>query len=203
MGIEHIIAFNIALLAAIISPGPALLVALQSTMTNGRRAGMATGLGLGLVAAGWTLAALLGLEAIFAVFPWAYAGFRIAGALYLICLAYRIWRHAPAPAGPAGNAPPARRRAFATGMLVNLANPKAVLFAGAVLLVVFPGGLSAAEMAVVTLNHLAVEWCFYAGLAALISHRAVRGRYPGAKPVFDRLAACLLGALGLKLLTDR
>ena len=200
MGIEHIIAFNIALFAALLSPGPALLVALRNTARDGRRAGMATGLGLGLVAAGWTGAALLGLEAIFAAFPWAYAGLRLTGALYLIYLAYRTWRHAPAPAG---DAPPARHRAFATGVLVNLANPKSVLFAGAVLLVVFPGGLSAPQMAVVTLNHLVVEWCFYSALAALVGHQAVRARYMGAKPVLDRLAACLMGALGLKLLTER
>jgi threonine/homoserine/homoserine lactone efflux protein len=40
MTIEHLIAFNIALFAAIASPGPALLVAIQTTLSSGRTAGM-------------------------------------------------------------------------------------------------------------------------------------------------------------------
>jgi len=79
--IEHVLAFNAALLVAILSPGPALLVAMQATLSAGRRAGMATGAGLGLMAATWTLFALLGLEAVFQYFPWAYGAAKTAGAL--------------------------------------------------------------------------------------------------------------------------
>ena len=52
MTIEHFLAFNLALLAAIAGPGPALLVAIQTSVRSGRRAGMAAGAGLGLIAAG-------------------------------------------------------------------------------------------------------------------------------------------------------
>ena len=74
MTIEHLIAFNLALLAAIASPRPALLMAVRTALSAGRRAGIAMGCGLGLMAAAWTLMALLGLEAIFRLFPWAYGG---------------------------------------------------------------------------------------------------------------------------------
>ncbi|HBB82909.1 MAG TPA: lysine transporter LysE, partial [Sulfitobacter sp.] len=59
MELSHLIAFNIALIASILSPGPAFLIALKTTLSSGRRAGVAVGLGLGLVASFWTLAALL------------------------------------------------------------------------------------------------------------------------------------------------
>ena len=62
------------------SPGPALLLAVRNTLTGGWAAGALTGCGLGLVAAGWTLTALLGLDAIFALVPWAYGALKIAGA---------------------------------------------------------------------------------------------------------------------------
>ncbi|MBZ0216120.1 MAG: LysE family translocator [Fimbriimonadaceae bacterium] len=94
MTIEAIFTFNLALLAAMMSPGPALLVAIRSTLTGGRAAGFAIGCGLGLMAAVWTLIALLGLEAVFQLFPWAYALVKGAGALYLIYIAWKTWRGA-------------------------------------------------------------------------------------------------------------
>ena len=54
MALTHLVAFNIALLAAIASPGPALLMALKTTLGAGRSAGIAVGAGLRLVAALWT-----------------------------------------------------------------------------------------------------------------------------------------------------
>ncbi len=94
MTIEHLIAFNIALFAAIASPGPALLVAIQTTLSAGRRAGIAIGCGLGLMAATWTMLALLGLEAVLQVVPWAYAVAKFVGAIYLIYIAWGMWRGA-------------------------------------------------------------------------------------------------------------
>ena len=200
MTIEHLIAFNVALLAAIASPGPALLVAIRTTLGSGRMAGAAVGCGLGLMAAIWTLMALLGLEGIFRLFPWAYATAKVAGALYLIYVAWRTWRGARTPVG--AEVRPARH-AFRDGFLINLLNPKSVLFAAAVLVVVFPAGMTAAETGIVVLNHLAVELAFYGTLACLLGTEAVSRRYLRAKLYLDRLAAVILGALGLRLLLSR
>ena len=151
-----LLAFNAILAAAILSPGPALLFALRTALADGRGAGIAAGLGLGLVAAGWTLAALLGLEAIFRLFPWAYMTLKLAGAAYLLYIAWRMWRAAHAPLATATRRP--RGRAFLDGALINLGNPKSVLFAASVLVVVFPKGLSAYEIALIVGNHMIVEW---------------------------------------------
>ena len=45
MTLELFVAFNIALIAALASPGPALLVAIQTTLSRGRAAGIANGCG--------------------------------------------------------------------------------------------------------------------------------------------------------------
>ena len=78
--------------------------------------------------------ALLGFGVVFELFPFLYAGAKAAGAAYLLYIAYRMWRSAGVPARavikPAG-------RAFRQGFLVNLFNPKSVLFAAAVLVTVF------------------------------------------------------------------
>ena len=200
MDAEHLLAFNLALLAAIASPGPALLYALRMTLGGGRAAGIATGCGLAVMAATWTLMALLGLDGLFRLFPWAYTAFKIAGALYLLYVAWTTWRGARDQVSQSVRP---RSRAFLGGLLVNLANPKSVLFAAAVLVVIFPQGLSAADMAVVVGNHLLFEVAVYTGFAVLLGTPAAWTRYLRAKPLLDRCAALVLGALGVRLALEK
>ena len=202
MDLTHLIAFNMTLLAALASPGPAMLLAIRATLCGGRGHGLATGFGLGTMAAVWTLLALLGLDAIFTLFPWAYLAMKITGAAYLFWIAYGMWRDAKAPLAPQG-APVPRRHAFRTGLLVNLANPKSVLFAASVLVVIFPPDMTLAQKALIVTNHLIVEWIAYSLFALALSTRPARDGYLRLKSIFDRLAATILGMLGLRLLTER
>ncbi|UWQ93131.1 LysE family transporter [Rhodobacteraceae bacterium M382] len=202
MELTHLIAFNLTLLVAIASPGPALLYALRATLTGGASRGLITGFGLAIMAAAWTTLALLGLEGVFALFPWAYVLLKVSGAAYLIWMAIGMWRNARAPMTQNTDLPPARR-AFVTGLMVNLANPKAVLFASAVLLVIFPPQLQLWEKAMIVANHLAIELLFYSTFALLLSTPPARAGYLRLKPLIDRIAAALLGTLGLRLLIER
>lgn len=200
MTAEQLIAFNVALVAAMASPGPALLVLIRTAVAEGRLAGVACGCGLATMAATWTLLALLGLEGIVRMVPWLYAVAKVAGALYLIYLAVKTWRGARDAL--ALDVRPVRH-AFRDGVLVNLANPKSVLFAAAVLVVIFPAGLPLADKAVVVANHLVVELTVYAILATALGAAAVSRRYLRAKFWLDRFAAVALGALGARLLASR
>lgn len=200
MSWESLIAFNLVLIAAIASPGAALLYFVKTCVSAGRVAGIATGVGLGCAAALWTLAALLGLESLFALFPWAYTILKVAGALYLIWIAVQTWRHAR---DPLADAPAPSGRAFFSGILVNAGNPKSMLFAAAVIVVVFPQGLAPLHIALIVANHFLLEVAFYTFFALLLSSAAARRSYLGAKPVLDRVAASLLGTLGLRLLVER
>ena len=197
---ESMIAFNLVLLAALASPGAAMLYVIKTTVASGRTAGILTGMGLGTAAACWTASAFLGLEALFQLFPWTYAALKIGGAVYLIWIAVQTWRHARQPlfevATPHG-------RSFLSGMVVNFGNPKSMLFAAAVIVVVFPKGLAALQIGLVVLNHLALELIFYGCFAILLSAPSARRGYVALKPVFDRIAATLLGALGLRLILEK
>lgn len=200
MDAQSLIAFNLILLAALASPGAAMLYIIKTTVSAGRVSGMLTGLGLGTAAGCWTLAAFLGLESLFALFPWAYTALKVGGALYLIWIAVQTWRHARTLPT---NAPVLKARSFAAGLLVNFGNPKSMLFAAAVILVVFPAPLSLAEIAIVVANHVVLELVFYSAFATLLSLPAARRGYLHLKPVFDRIAATLLGGFGLRLLIER
>jgi len=200
MSWETLLTFNLVLGASILAPGAAFLMALKTTLTSGRKAGILTGIGLAMMASCLTLAALLGLEAVFALFPWAYSALKLLGAGYLIWIAVQTWR--------AAHAPLAERdiqlgRAFWGGVLVNLGNPKSVLFAASVLVVIFPQHMAPGHIALIVANHFLLEILFYTMLAMALSTPAVSARYLRTKPVFDRIAAGLLGLLGLRLLLNR
>lgn len=200
MSVESLISFNLVLLAALASPGAAMLYVIKTTVASGRMAGILTGIGLGTAAACWTLAAFLGLETLFQLFPWAYTTLKIGGALYLIWIAVQTWRHAKIPLA---DAPTPHARSFAAGLLVNFGNPKSMLFAAAVILVLFPQSLNPSQIGVVVLNHLVLEWIFYSLFAIALSAPPARRGYLALKPVFDRIAATLLGVFGLRLLFER
>jgi len=223
MQIDHILAFNAALLIALMSPGPAFLLVLRTGVSCGKSAGLALGAGQGVAAAFWTLAALAGLEGVFHLFPWAYSAVKIVGALYLMYSAWRLWKQAAGPVlpfsdphhftvqqiSPTGGAIGGSKRIwsltvlrshFVHGVLINLTNPKSVMFAAVVLIVIFPPNLGLAEKAFIVGNHLALEWAFYFCLTWLVSRPAVTRRYLKAKQLFDRCAAGVMAALGLRLL---
>ncbi len=197
MSFDHIILFNIALLVAIASPGPAMLVAIQTSISEGKVAGIAIGCGLGAMASVWTLLALLGLDSLFKLFPLAYIIAKIAGAIYLIYIAWNTWRGASRSlkeqSKPAAHA-------FRNGILINLSNPKSVLFAAAVLIVIFPPGITLLEKGLIAANHFLVEILFYAILAFVMNTTSARRVYLSAKLFLDRCAAIVIGALALRIL---
>ena len=87
--------------------------------------------------------------------------------------------------------------------MVNLGNPKSMLFAGAIIVVIFPKGLEPTQIALIVANHFVLEVLFYTACALLLSSGPARARYLAAKPVLDRIAAVALGGFGLKLLTGK
>lgn len=197
----HFAAFSLALIAAWLSPGPALMLALRTTLASGRRAGILTGLGLGMMATLWTGAALFGLQVVFELFPLAYWSVKLLGAAYLAWLAFTMWRDATRPL----SARPALSdgHAIRTGFLLNLLNPKSVLFAAAVLVLVFPPDLTLVDKVAVMANHFLLEVSLYAALASFVALPTFARRYMNMKPTFDRLAGTVMGLLALRLVLDR
>ena len=119
--------FGVALLLGI-TPGPDNVFVLLQSLAHGRKAGLLVVLGLctGLVV--HTLAVALGLAAVFAASEMAFVLLKFAGAAYLAYLAWQAWR-APVSDQPAGQALSLNgRQLYGRGILMNLTNPKVVLF---------------------------------------------------------------------------
>ena len=194
-------AFNLALVVALISPGPAFVLSIQTTLSSGRKSGVYLGIGLGLMAAVWTALALLGLEAVFLVFPWVYGLVKTIGALYLLYIAVTMWKKSAQSLIVSSNQYIAK--SFVRGVLVNALNPKSVLFAAAVLVIVFPPNMPFKEGTFVVLNHFLVEVVFYSMLACVMSRRTIREKYISLKMYLDRISSVVLGGFGFSLLSER
>jgi threonine/homoserine/homoserine lactone efflux protein len=75
-----------------------------------------------------TLAAVLGISVIFQTSELAFNGLRVAGALYLLYLAWQALRHRKDALDLSVSPAPAHRALFLRGVLMNVLNPKVALF---------------------------------------------------------------------------
>jgi threonine/homoserine/homoserine lactone efflux protein len=119
--------FAAASIALLVMPGPAVLYVVTRSISQGRRAGLLSVLGVHVGSVVHVAAAALGLSALLASSATAFAVVRYLGAAYLIWLGVRKLRRRPA--SPVGEvATVARARLFTQGIVVNVLNPKTAIF---------------------------------------------------------------------------
>jgi len=190
-------------LLAVASPGPSTVLVIQTAAVGGRRGGLLAALAMMVGALAWAAAALYGLQALFARFEWLYLAFRIGGAIYLFYLAIQLWRHArdPLPEIPVGGAIRLTGwQGFLRALLLQLSNPKIMVFFGSIFLSVLPqnmpGWMDSAVLAIVAVN----EFTWFALLALLFSGGPARAFYRRAKIWLDRVMGGALALLGVRLI---
>ncbi|MGP4021993.1 LysE family translocator [Actinomadura sp. 3N407] len=119
--------FLLAALVLVAIPGPNHLYIATRSIGEGRRAGVVSALGVETGTLVHIAAAAAGLSAVVAASATAFGFLRYAGAAYLVYLAYRTLRGRD-DAGEPELEPQPLRRVYLDGMLVNVLNPKVVLF---------------------------------------------------------------------------
>ena len=126
--------FGVSILLGL-TPGPDNLFVLLQSAQRGWRAGMAVVVGLCMGLVVHTAAVALGLAAVFAASAVAFTVLKLLGAAYLAWLAWQALR-ASAPSGDAGGtaaasagaAAPSLWRMVGRGVVMNLSNPKVLVF---------------------------------------------------------------------------
>jgi len=121
-------AYLIACAALGATPGADMALFLQKTLTGGRPHGLTALAGVMTGAFAHTCAAALGLSALIAASATLYDALKIVGALYLLYLAFSALRHGSALRVDGGPVETTLRSTYAKGVLINLTNPKIVLF---------------------------------------------------------------------------
>ena len=137
--------FFIAALVVALAPGPDNLFVLAQSATHGAKAGFSVICGLCTGICVQTVLLIVGVSALIAASPVAFFVLQCCGAAYLLYLAYKSFQvragvvklDAGADAGSemradnagGGGAGLSFRRLYLRGIIMNLTNPKAVLFA--------------------------------------------------------------------------
>lgn len=129
-------AFVLAAVILVIVPGPDMAFIITMGVGGGPLAGFSAALGVAAGLAVHAVAAILGFAAVFAVAPFLYDVIRWAGAVYLVYLAVKTYLERnettlTAPASDPGRVD--RWVAFRKAAVVNLLNPKVILFNAAFL----------------------------------------------------------------------
>ncbi|MCW1920255.1 LysE family translocator [Rhodobacter sp. KR11] len=189
-------------LAAAISPGPAVVMAARTALTQGFARGNWLAVGIGLGACFWAVAALFGLAILFKVAPTLLLVLKFAGAAYLIYLAVKMWRHAPEPLDQSASPADAARGPLGLvwqGIAVQLSNPKPAVFFGTIFLTFVPADAPLWALAVVLLIVFVNDAGWNVIVARIFSLDRTRRVYLSLKTVIDRVFGGLLALLGAKL----
>ncbi len=172
---------------------------------RGLRGAVPTVLGLELGLYVWALFAGAGFAALVAASEVAYLVLRVVGAGVLLVLGFRALRAAWSgdPVSGRGAASRAGRRwwgAFAEGVVVQLANPKAAVF----MIAFYPQFVPAdgpvfATTALLGLLQITLETVLYLGLAAGVARAGTWFRRPRIRRRLEAVSGTVLVGLGLRV----
>lgn len=197
--------------AAVINivPGLDTMLVLRTSVSGGRLAGFAGGVGVTVGCLVWGVAAAAGITGLLAASHLAFDVLRIAGAAYLAWLGARaLWRARRSPRGepPVEDEKPARGglAAFRAGVTTNLLNPKAGIFYMSLLPQFIPHGAPAFGTAMLlTLIDVGELLLWFALLAAAASAVAGRIRRTSFKRRMEQVSGVVFLGFAVGLVADR
>ena len=201
----HILA-AIALLwfAATLTPGPDFLLASRAAVTLPREAALRVVLGIACGTVVWGLAGFFGINVLFAAAPWLYLVLKLGGGAYLIVLGLRLLLGSGTPdAGPAPRRRLPTASAFGLGLVTNLANPKAPLFATSLFAATLPAHppMMLGLVAAATMGAISLGW--FGLVVRLLTARPAAAAYARLRRWIDRVAGAAFIGFGTKLALER
>ena len=205
--LDSLALYAIACVLLVLTPGPNLMYLISRTLCQGRTAGIVSLAGTTSGMLFYAVAAALGLTAVFVAIPVLFDIVRLAGAAYLLWLAWDAIR----PRGSGGlfarrDLPPvAPGVLYRTGVLTSILNPKVALF----YLALFPQFVDPTRGSVLlqSLSLAAVQIVIAAAGDLLFVLAAARvARWLATRPAWITAQRWVLGgvfgAIALKLALD-
>jgi threonine/homoserine/homoserine lactone efflux protein len=120
--------FWVTTLVVVATPGTGAVYTIAAGLSRGTRAGILAAFACTLGIIPHVLAAVTGLAALLHASALAFEVVKYLGVGYLLYVAWRTWQD-PTPLDADGEAPPGSPwRVIATGVLINLPNPKLTIF---------------------------------------------------------------------------
>jgi threonine/homoserine/homoserine lactone efflux protein len=191
----------------VVVPGPDMALVLRNGVAYGRRAAVATALGINAGLLVWAVVAALGVAAVVRASGTAFTVLKLAGAAYLVWLGARAlvdaWRGA-ADASSQSHPPRRRGSPFRQGLLSNLFNPKiALVYTTLIPQFVDRGGSEIMQTFLLAGIFIAMGLVWLTGYALLVAELGALLRRPPVRRAVNAVAGAVLAALGLRLAFER
>ncbi|MEO3691854.1 LysE family translocator [Roseateles paludis] len=204
ISLTTLLLFAGAALLMALTPGPNMVYLISRSLCQGRAAGVMSWLGVVLGFSVHMVCAAVGVTALFLAVPLGYEALKLAGALYLLWLAWQAVRPGARSPFEARDLPPvSRRKLFTMGLLTSILNPKVAVF----YLSVLPQFVDPAQGSVLTQSLLlgATQVSIGASVNLLVTLTAARiaawlAQHPLWMAVQRYVMGLVLGALAVKLL---
>lgn len=182
---------------ALISPGPDFAVVTRLSIVSGRKTGLWCAAGVAGAIGVYVLISALGISLIIAALPWMSRLLAVIGALYLAWLGIQCLRSK-------GQLPEAKehsrgRRAFVTGFLTNLLNPKAMLYFSSILSQAFSPVMAGRDIGMIWLLLVAESLLWFGLVACLFSSQRLLAWLRSRLVWLDRAIGGILLALAAKV----
>ena len=185
--------------AVLVIPGFNVVLLGQLAAGQGRSTAMSAVAGMTTATLVWASLAVAGVGAVFSAHPALRQGVQIAGVLYLVHLAFKLWRSGE-PSAPALTGPMSKVAAFRVGFLTSALNPKIALFYGSVFATSMPQSPSALHIAAAILVVYANSIVWHTAVALMLSHRTIQAAYMRNLALLTKASAGIVSLFGLRLI---
>ena len=189
---------------AVASPGPDFVIAVRNSVLGSRKAGLLTALGFATGVVIHMAYTLVGLAAIIANSVVLYSILKYVGAAYLFYMGYKSLRSKgfddSEVTGLRGlKKEISNKRAFLSGFVTNILNPKATLFFLAVFSQFITADTAFSVQFFYASTCVVMTGLWFSIVAVVLTDRRIKNKFLSFSQVIDRLCGGFLIALSLKL----
>jgi threonine/homoserine/homoserine lactone efflux protein len=193
MSFTALFAYAAALFIAAAIPGPGITAIVARALGSNFRETFFMGLGLVLGDMTYLTAVILGLALVAQTFTEVFIIIKIAGALYLGYIAYKLWTAGLLPKDIAAKRSSNIGMSFLSGLLVTLGNPKTMLFYVALVPTLIDiNSIGLREYAILLATTFVVLLVVLVPYMMLASHARMLLKQPRALRALNRVAASIL-----------
>ncbi len=187
------------------SPGPSFVLVAKISMGSTRYDGIAAAIGMGMGGVIFSCLALMGLQVVLTRIPTLYIIFKIIGGMYLLYLAFHIWKGSTQHINKSKSLKKKHARilkSFLTGLFTQMSNPKTAIVYAGIFAALLPANIPSTIYFILPPFIFMIETGWYVIVALLLSSPGPRLTYLKSKTFFDRVASGALAGLALKLIVS-